>query len=90
MCVGVQIIYTTFGALLIQDDAGSSSLTKLFAQACEDAASVAFHAMGGVFWCRDRYWLCSHGSSAAVALLGDVAAKTLVGLLACTVCRECV
>lgn len=68
--MGVQIIYTTFGALLIQDDAGSSSLTKLFAQACEDAASVAFHAMGGVFWCRDRYWLCSHGSSAAMALLG--------------------
>ena len=44
------------------------------AQACDCDASVAFQLSGGVFWWRDLYTLCSQGSSALVALLGDVPA----------------
>lgn len=44
------------------------------AQACDCDASVAFQLSGSVFWWRDRYPLCSQGSSALVALLGEVPA----------------
>ena len=53
---------------------GLQKETHPLAHACDCDASVAFQLSGGVFWCRDLYPLCSQGSSALVALLGEVPA----------------